>query len=91
MTLHKLGGGAPYKARVQNGISGSYMDAIFELVAYEKQTGLPYAAANAMHSIPVIVPTLYLRKKKSIINVNRDTGAPFHSLDTCMYIQSLEQ
>ena len=26
----------PYKARVQNGVSGSYMDAIFELVAHEE-------------------------------------------------------
>ena len=27
----------PYKARVPNGISGSYMDAVFELVAHESQ------------------------------------------------------
>ena len=26
----------PYKAHVQNGISGSYMDAVFELVAQEE-------------------------------------------------------
>ena len=26
----------PYKARVQNGVSGSYMDAVFELVAHEE-------------------------------------------------------
>ena len=36
----------PYKARVQNGISGSYMDAIFELVVHEKPeiwASLPYS------------------------------------------------
>ena len=26
----------PYKARVQNGVSGNYMDAVFELVVHEE-------------------------------------------------------
>ena len=26
----------PYKARVQNGVCGSYIDAVFELVAHEE-------------------------------------------------------
>ena len=26
----------PYKARIQNGVSGSYMDAVFELVEHEE-------------------------------------------------------
>ena len=37
--------GAPYKARGQNGISGSYMHAVFELKAHEASeiwTGLPH-------------------------------------------------
>ena len=50
-TIHNLYGSlwAPYKARVQKGISGSYMDAVFELVVHEKSeiwTGLSHRFAK---------------------------------------------
>ena len=48
----------PYKARVQNGVSGSYMDAIFELAAHEESEimdqGKPTAALRLVYRVCVV-------------------------------------
>ena len=44
----------PYGSRVQNGVSGSYMDAIFELVVHEKSeiwTSLPHSFTNCKEGL----------------------------------------
>ena len=52
----------PYKAHVQNGVSGSYMDAVFELVAHEESeiwTSLPHSfTKEGLLQLPVCVTSV---------------------------------
>ena len=49
-TIHILYVSGPYRAHVQNSVSGIYMDAVFKLVAHEESeiwTSLPYRDTSA--------------------------------------------